>query len=162
MHNLPAYERVLFGYSGCLPSSENMHARLTGDSKPTLGVSVSMHGCLSLCGPVQGILRLLSYGSWDRLQLPPRPRIGFNGYRKWRQDGSLVHYSANTETKGDKQPCTLIVIPTVNLESIINLRCTVCAVEGSRSDRREPTQAERPQPRFNGVRRLTTTQSCYP
>ena len=39
-------------YSGFLPPSKNMHVRLTGDSKLSLGVSVSVCGCVSLCGPV--------------------------------------------------------------------------------------------------------------
>ena len=55
-----------------------MHVMLIGDTKLTLGVSVSMHGCvsrLSLCGPVmdwrpvQGAPRLSPDDSWDRLQL---------------------------------------------------------------------------------------------
>ena len=48
--------RVLSGYSGFLPpSKKNMHVRLIDDSKLSLGVSVSVNGCLSrlsLCGPV--------------------------------------------------------------------------------------------------------------
>ena len=46
------------GSSGFLPLSKNMYVRLIGDSKLSLGVGVSVHGCvsrvsrLSLCGPV--------------------------------------------------------------------------------------------------------------
>ena len=67
LHVLPVYAWVLSGYSGFLPLSKNMHFRLIGDSKLSLGVSVSMCGCfsrLSLCGPVmawrpvQGVPRL--------------------------------------------------------------------------------------------------------
>ena len=43
---------VLSRYSGFLPQSKNMRIRLIGVSKLSLGVSVSVHGCLSLCGPV--------------------------------------------------------------------------------------------------------------
>jgi len=50
LHVLPMYVWVLSGYSGFLPPSINMHVRLIGVSKLSLGVSV--HGCLSLCGPV--------------------------------------------------------------------------------------------------------------
>jgi len=52
---LPVDAWVLSGYSSFLPPSKNMHVRLTGDSKLSLGVSVSVCGCLSrlsLCGPV--------------------------------------------------------------------------------------------------------------
>ena len=43
------------GFSGFLPLSKNMHLCLICNSKLTLGVNVSLHGCLSrlsLCGPV--------------------------------------------------------------------------------------------------------------
>ena len=53
--HVPVYVLVLSGYSGFLPTSKNMYVRLIGDSKLSLGVSVSLHGCLShlsLCGPV--------------------------------------------------------------------------------------------------------------
>ena len=56
LHVLPVYAWVLSGYSGFLPPSKNMHVRLIGDSKLSLGVSV--HGCvsrLSLCGPVMDL-----------------------------------------------------------------------------------------------------------
>jgi len=52
---LPVYVWVLSGYSGFLQLPKNMHVRLIGYSKFTLGVSVSVAGCvshLSLCGPV--------------------------------------------------------------------------------------------------------------
>ena len=67
------------GFSpGTLASShcpKNMHVRLIGDSKLSLGVivSVCVVVCLSLCGPVmdwrpvQGEPRLLPNESWDRL-----------------------------------------------------------------------------------------------
>ena len=35
-----------------LPPPKNMHFRLIGVSKLSLGASVSVHGCLSECGPV--------------------------------------------------------------------------------------------------------------
>jgi len=59
-----------------------MHVRLIGDSKLSVGVSVSVRGCLhrlSLCGPVmdwqpvQDAPRLLPSGSWDRLQSHCKP-----------------------------------------------------------------------------------------
>ena len=59
-----------------------MHVRLTVDSTLTVGLSVSMAGCWSLCGPVmdwqpvQGGPRLLPNDSWDRLQLPHDPEFG--------------------------------------------------------------------------------------
>ena len=49
------YECDLCRYSGFLPPSKNMHVRLIGDSKLSLGVSISVDGCVSrlpLCGPV--------------------------------------------------------------------------------------------------------------
>jgi len=58
---------------------KNMHVRLIGDSKLSLGVSVSVCGCLSrlsLCGPmmdwrpVQGVPSLSPDDRWDRLQSP--------------------------------------------------------------------------------------------
>jgi len=55
-----------------------MHVRLIGDSKMSLRVSVSVHGCVSrLCGPVmdwrsvRGVPRLSPHDRWDRLQTPP-------------------------------------------------------------------------------------------
>jgi len=47
------------------------------DSKLTLGVSVSTHGCLSLCGPVKDwrpVQDVPPNGAWDRLQ-PKWPQI---------------------------------------------------------------------------------------
>jgi len=63
LHVLPVHAWVLSRYSGFLPLAKNMHVRLIGDSKLTLGVSVSVDGWLSrcLCGavmdwlPVQGV-----------------------------------------------------------------------------------------------------------
>ena len=82
LHVLPVYTWVLSGYSDFLPPSKDMHVRLIGDSKMSLGVSVSMCGCLSrlsLCGPVmdrrpvQGVPCLSPNDRWDRVQPPPRP-----------------------------------------------------------------------------------------
>ena len=97
MQVLPVYVWVLSGYSGFLPPYKNMHVRLTGDSKLSLGVSVSVHGCLSrlsLCGPVmdwrpvQGVPMTAGIGS-----SPPRdPTDGLSGYRKW-MDGWMDIYS---------------------------------------------------------------------
>ena len=42
LHVLPVYAWVLSGYSGFLPPSKNMHVRLFGDSKLSLGVNVSV------------------------------------------------------------------------------------------------------------------------
>jgi len=77
LHVLPVYAWVLSGYSGLLPPSKSMHVRLIGDSKLSLGESVSVCGCLSrlsLCGPVmdlrpvQGVPRLSPDDRWDRLK----------------------------------------------------------------------------------------------
>ena len=40
LHVLPVYAWVLSGYSGFLPPSKNMHVRLIGVSKLSLGVFV--------------------------------------------------------------------------------------------------------------------------
>ena len=77
---------VLSGYYGFLTLTKNIHVRLIGDSKLTLGVSVSMDGCLSLlslCGPVM---------DWRLVQgctLPPA---------QW-QLKSLIHCSINITEK---------------------------------------------------------------
>jgi len=77
VHVLPLCAWVVSGYSGFLPPSTNMYFELIGDSNLSLGVSVSVHGCLShllLCGPVtdwrpvKGVSYLSSNDSWDRLQ----------------------------------------------------------------------------------------------
>ena len=50
-----AYVWVLSEYLGFLPPSKTKHVMLIGDFKLTLGVDVSMHGCvscMSLSGPV--------------------------------------------------------------------------------------------------------------
>ena len=68
----------LSGYSGFLSQSKDTQVnRLIGDSKLSIGVNVSVNGCLSLCvspvivwRPVQGVLRLSHSISWDRLQPP--------------------------------------------------------------------------------------------
>jgi len=82
----------LWGFVGFLPPSKNMHVRVFGVSKLSLGVSVSVHCCvsrLSLCGPVmdwrpvQGAPRLSPSDSWDRLQPPRDPKIGLSGTIKW-------------------------------------------------------------------------------
>ncbi|XP_075308222.1 serine/threonine-protein kinase OSR1b isoform X2 [Odontesthes bonariensis] len=63
-----------------------MHVRLIGISKLSVGVSVSVHGCLSLCGPamdwrpVQGVPRLSPIDCWDRLQAPRDPTDGFSDF----------------------------------------------------------------------------------
>ena len=76
-----------------------MHVRLIGDSKLSLGVSVSVNGCLSrlsLCGPVmdwrpvQGVPRLSPEDCWDRLQPPRDPTEGLSG-RKWMDGWNPVH-----------------------------------------------------------------------
>ena len=92
LHVLPVYAWVLSGYSVFLPLSKNMHVRLIGDSKLSLGVKVSVCGCLSrlsLCGPVmdwrpvQGVSRLSPDDHWDKLQPPRDPTDGLSWYRKW-------------------------------------------------------------------------------
>ena len=91
LHVLPLYMWVLPVYSSFLQRSKNMHVRLIGDTKLSLGVCVSVHGCLSLCGPVidwrpvQGVPCLSPNGSGDRLQ-PPATLIGLSGYRKWMDE----------------------------------------------------------------------------
>ena len=64
-----------------------MHVKLIGDSKLSLGESVSVCGCLSLCGPVmdwrpvQGVPCLSPDDRWDRLQPPDRRIDGIeNGW----------------------------------------------------------------------------------
>ena len=91
LHVLPVYAWVLSGYSSFLPPSKNMHVRLIDDSKLSLGVSVSVNGCLSRLSlrgpvmdwrPVQGVPRLSPNDHWDRLQPPRDPTDGLSG-RKW-------------------------------------------------------------------------------
>ena len=75
--------RVRVGFLRVLrfpPQSKDMQVRLTGDSKLTVGVNVSVNGCLCLCvSPVmtwrlvQGVPRLSPVVSWDRLQLACDP-----------------------------------------------------------------------------------------
>ena len=51
----PVYAWVLSRYSDFFPPYKNVHVRLIGDSKLSLGGNVSVHGCVSclcLCGPV--------------------------------------------------------------------------------------------------------------
>ena len=88
----PVYVWVLSRYSSFLPLSQKITCMSVGDSKLSLGVSVTVHSCVSrfsLCGsvmdwrPVQGVPRLSSNDSWDRLQRPARPEIGLSGYRRW-------------------------------------------------------------------------------
>jgi len=70
---IPVYAGILFRYSGFLLLPKN---GIIGDTELTLGVSVSVDGCLSLCGlvmdwrPVQGVPCLSFNDSWDRLQPP--------------------------------------------------------------------------------------------
>ena len=83
----------LSGFSGFLPQSKNMHVRSIGDSKLSLGVNVSVNGCVSLCGPamnwrlIQGVTLPSPQDSWDRLQLTPVTlRSGLSGSRKWMKE----------------------------------------------------------------------------
>ena len=46
LHVLPVYAWVLSRDCGFLPLSKNMHVRLIGDSKLSVGVSVSVYGCV--------------------------------------------------------------------------------------------------------------------
>jgi len=87
-----------------------MHDRLTGDSKLSWGVSMSMDGCLSclsLCGPVmdwrpvRGVPRLSPNDSWNRLQPPPRPCIWLSRYRKWMGRSKWNHKHFNHKQKDD-------------------------------------------------------------
>ena len=55
LHVLPMYKWVLCGYSDFLPLSKDMHVRLTGDSKFTLGVSARVHGCLFQRDPAMNL-----------------------------------------------------------------------------------------------------------
>jgi len=48
LHVLLVYAWVLSGYSGFLLQSKNMHIRLVGDCKLSLGVTVCVHGCVGL------------------------------------------------------------------------------------------------------------------
>ena len=65
-----------------------MHVRLISDSKLSLAMSVSVDGCVSLCGPVmdrrpvQAVPRLSPNDSCDRLQPPRDPTVGLSGYRR--------------------------------------------------------------------------------
>ena len=66
---------------------KNMHVRLIGDSKLSLGMSVSLCGRLSLCvpvmdwRPVQGVPHLSPDDRWDRLQPPRDPTDGLDGIK---------------------------------------------------------------------------------
>ena len=51
LHVLPMLAWVSSEYSGFLPQSKDMHVRLIGGSNLPIEVLVSMHGCLSMCGP---------------------------------------------------------------------------------------------------------------
>ena len=46
---LPMHMWVVSGYSDFLTQSKSMQLRLIGDSKPIIGVSVSVRGYFSLC-----------------------------------------------------------------------------------------------------------------
>ena len=78
------------GFSPGTPASshrQNMHVRLIGVSKLSLGVNMSVDGCVScssLCGPVmdwrpvQGVPPMTVGGpndSWDKLQTPRDPKL---------------------------------------------------------------------------------------
>ena len=84
-----------------------MHVRLTGDSKLSLGVSVSV--CLSrlsLCDPVmdwrpvQGVPRLSPDDRWDKAPAPRDPTDGLdgieNGWMEYAQ--SLSHCSVSQQS----------------------------------------------------------------
>jgi len=64
LHLLPVYVWVLSGYSGFLPLSKNMYARLIGVSEIVVRSECDCVSRLSLCGPVmdwrtvQGVPRL--------------------------------------------------------------------------------------------------------
>jgi len=71
------------GFSLGTPASSHSPktCRLIGDSKLSVGVNVSVTGCLSLCvspvivwWPVQGVPCLSPNVSWDRLQPPHHPQ----------------------------------------------------------------------------------------
>ena len=86
LHVLLTSAWVLSGFTGFLPRSKDMHDGLIGNFKLPVGVNVS--GCLSLCvNPVmnwrlvQGVPRLLSNVSWDRLRPPTTPNR-IRGYGK--------------------------------------------------------------------------------
>ena len=61
LHVLPVYAWVLSGYSSFFPPSKNMPVRLFGDCKLFLGVSVSVHGCLSRLSLSVGLLHVFIY-----------------------------------------------------------------------------------------------------
>lgn len=86
---------ALSGHSSLLPQSKDLHVRLIGDSKLSVDVNVSMNDCLFLCvslskdcKPVQGVPRLLSHDSWDRLQPPRYPDLD-KLLRKWKDGKNL-------------------------------------------------------------------------
>ena len=93
----PVRPWVLSRYSGFLSPFKNIPVRLIDDYKLSLGVSLSVDGCvsrLSLCGPVmdwrpdQGVL--LSRPMTVRIiSGPQRPSIGLRRYRKW-MDGWII------------------------------------------------------------------------
>ena len=116
LHVLPVYAWVLTGFFGFLPPPKNIHVRLIGDSKLSLGMSVSAHGCLSLCGavmdwrPVLGVPCLLSNNSWDRLQPPRDPKLAWAGIENgWMCKGMcqliqrVQQWYTETDTGWEKQ-----------------------------------------------------------
>ena len=116
LHVLPVYVWVLSGYSGFLPPSKIMHVRLIGGSKLSLGVSVSVCGCLSrlsLCGPVmdsrpvQGVPRLSPNDRWDRLQPPRDPTDGLDGIENGQMDVMYHRWGkyANTSQSFFEEHC---------------------------------------------------------
>merc|ERR1711980_625 len=77
------------------PKTCNLGTRLIDYSKLSIGVNVSVNGCLSLCvspaivwRPVQGVPCLSPNVSWDRLQ-PPRDPQEDKWLRGW-MDGCLA------------------------------------------------------------------------
>ena len=51
LHVLLVLAWVFFRYSSFLPQSKDMHVRLIGGFELSIGVIVSVCGCLSKCGP---------------------------------------------------------------------------------------------------------------
>jgi len=96
------FSSCMRGFSPGTPASshcpKNMHVRLTGDSKLSLGVSVSV--CLSrlsLCDPVmdwrpvQGVPRLSPDDRWDKAPAPRDPTDGLDGIENgWMDDNRTI------------------------------------------------------------------------
>ena len=96
------------GFSPGAPASSHSPktCRLIGDSKLSVGVNVSVNGCLSLCvSPemnwrlVQGVPHPSPNVSWDRLQPPPCDLSRISRYGHW-MDG-LLFFLKKTLTVSD-------------------------------------------------------------